>query len=125
VLSWMTFNAENGHEIELRIPVPEEQAVYVTSIRMKDRTMYVRYVHAAPGLIGKVLHQWDDQVNYRRLTLEEIKSSVNRAEATNLILDCDVMKNYVTNFVTEQLANSQEEQQPVPSMNDTGKINST
>jgi len=60
-------------------------------------------------LSGKILHQWDAQVNYRMLTLEEIKSSVNRAEATNLIFDCDVMKNYVTNFVTGQLASSQEE----------------
>jgi len=56
-----------------------------------------------------MLHQWNLQVTYQTLTLEEIQSSVNRADATNLLHDCDVMKSYVTNFVTEQLANSQEE----------------
>jgi len=79
------------------------------TLRLKDNTIYVRPVKVAPGLIGKMLHQWNLQVTYQTLTLEEIQSSVNRADATNLLHDCDVMKSYVTNFVTEQLANPQEE----------------
>jgi len=83
-VNWLTVNAKNGYEIELLMPVPEEQMVYVIGLSSRCRSIYVRYVHAAPGLIGKMLHQRDLQVNYQTLTLEEIQSSVYCAEAANL-----------------------------------------
>ena len=83
-VNWLTVNAKNGYEIELLMPVPEEQMVYVIGLSSRCRSIYVRYVHAAPGLIGKMLHQQDLQVNYQTLTLEEIQSSVYCAEAANL-----------------------------------------
>jgi len=57
VLNWLTLNTTEGYEIELRIPVPEEQTVYESRLQLKDNTIYVRQVQDAPGLIGKMLHQ--------------------------------------------------------------------
>jgi len=45
--------------------------------------MFVRQTREAPELFGKALHHWDNQVNYRTLTLEEIIRSVQRADPAN------------------------------------------
>ena len=83
VLNWLTLNAKNGYKIELRIKVPEEQMVYKSRIRMGGGTMFVQQTREAPELVGKALHQWDNHINYRTLTLEEIIRSVQRVDLTN------------------------------------------
>jgi len=82
VLNWLTLNAKDGYDIEIRIMVPEEQMLYNSKICMRSGAMFVRQTQKAPELIGKALHQWDNQVNYRTLTLDEI-ISVQRADFTN------------------------------------------
>jgi len=42
ILNWVTLNAKNEYEIELRIMVPEEQMVYKSRIRMRSGTMFVQ-----------------------------------------------------------------------------------
>ena len=44
VLNWLTLNAKDGYEIELHIPVPEEQIVYESRLQLKDNTINVRQV---------------------------------------------------------------------------------
>jgi len=110
VLSWMTFNEENGHEIELRIPVPQEQKVCTSCLSLKHNDIYVRYVNDAPGLVGKTLHQWNSQVNYQTLTLEEIIRSVQRANITNFLREnSSILKDCVANAMTRQPEDYQEE----------------
>ena len=82
ILNWLTLSAKNGYEIELRIMVPEEQTVYKSKIRMRGGTMFVQQIRKATELVGKALHQWNDQVNCKTLTLEEI-ISVQRADFAN------------------------------------------
>jgi len=82
VLNWLTINAKNGYENELRIPVAERQAIYKSKIGMRGGAIFVRRVKKAPELKSKVLHQWDSKVNYQTLTLKEIIRSVHRADVT-------------------------------------------
>jgi len=92
ILNWLTLNAKNGYDIELRIMVPEERMVYRSRIRMRGGAMFVQQTRGAPELVGKALHQWNDHVNYRTLTLEEI-ISVQRAELTNSLQeDCSILQ---------------------------------
>jgi len=56
-----------------------------------------------PELIGKILYQWDLQVNYQTLTIKESQGSVYRAEAANLICDKDTIKIHGNDSVTEKL----------------------
>jgi len=83
VLNWLTLNAKNGYDVELRITVPEERMVYRSRIRMRGGTMFVQHTREAPELTGKALHHWDKQVNYRTLTLEEKIRSAQRADLAN------------------------------------------
>jgi len=83
ILNWLTLNAKNGYEIQLRLMVPEKQTVSKSKIYMRSGAMFVRQTREAPELIGKALHHWDNQVNYRTLTLEEIIRSVQRADLAN------------------------------------------
>jgi len=53
-----------------------------------------------PELIGSVLHEWDPWVTFRTLTLEEIKNSIERADATTFIANCDALEEF-TNEPTE------------------------
>jgi len=92
ILNWLTINAEDGYEVEIRIRVPEEQKVCKNKICMRHGAMYVRQTREAPQLIGKALHHWNDQVNYRTLTLEEIMS-VQRVDLTNSLQeDCGILQ---------------------------------
>jgi len=50
---------------------------------MGGGTMFVQQTREAPELVGKALHQWDNHINYRTLTLEEIIRSVQRVDLTN------------------------------------------
>jgi len=70
MFNWLTLNAKSGHEIQLPVKVPEEQMVYMSSLMMRNGAMYVRYVHIAPGLKGKILYKWDPQITYDTLTIE-------------------------------------------------------
>lgn len=111
VLNWLTLNTRNGYELDLRIPVPEEQTVYESKLRLKDNTIYVRKIQVAPGLIGKALHQWDSKVNYQTLTPEEIMRSVQCADITNLIQEDDsILKDYVANVIQRQPGSCQEKE---------------
>jgi len=83
ILNWLTLNAKDGYDVEIRIKVPEKQTVYKSKICMRQGTMFVRQTREAPELIGKALHHWDNQVNYRTLTYEEIIRSVQRADLAN------------------------------------------
>jgi len=103
VLNWLSLHAENVHTIELRIPVPKEQKVYESGLLLKHSAIYVTYVHAAPELIGKTLHCWNLPVTYRTLTLKEIQSSVDRANAMNILRDCDALEHCVNNLATGQI----------------------
>jgi len=82
ILNWLTLNAKDGYDVEIRIKVPEEQTVYKSKICMRQRTIFIRQTRKTPELISKALHQWDNQVNYRTLTLEEIMS-VQRTDFAN------------------------------------------
>jgi len=93
VLNWLILNAKNGYDVELSVMVPEERMVYKSRIRMRGGTMFVQQTREAPELIDKVLHQWNDHVNYRTLTSEEIIRSVQRAELTNSLQeDCSILQ---------------------------------
>jgi len=83
ILNWLTPNAKDGQDVEIRIKVPEKQTVYKRKIYMRQGNMFVRQTREAPELIGKALHQWDNKVNYRTLTYEEIIRSVQRADFAN------------------------------------------
>jgi len=98
IRNWLTLNAKNGYDIELRIMVPEEEMVYKSRIRMRGGTMFVQQTREAPELVGKALHQWNDHVNYRTLTLEEIIRSVQRADLTNSLQeDCSILQELYCN----------------------------
>jgi len=126
VLNWLTLNTRNGYEIEMRMQVPEEQMTYTSSLVLKRSAIRVRYIHATPGLLGEVLHQWDTYVSYETLTLEEIQCSVDRANATNAIREKhDIMQNYVDNFVVQQLMSPQEEKQAIPNITATEEMGPT
>jgi len=71
ILNWLTLNAKDGYEVELRIKVPEEQTVYSSKIRMHNGTIFVQRVRKRPQLVGKALHQWESQANYQTITFEE------------------------------------------------------
>jgi len=93
ILNWLTLNARNGYDVELRIAVPEERMVYRSRIRMQGGTMFVQDTREAPELIDKAFHQWNDHVIYRTLTLGEITRSVQRAELTNSLQeDCSILQ---------------------------------
>jgi len=103
VLNWLTLHAKNGHKTELRMPVPEEQKVYESGLLLKHNAIYVKYIHAAPELIAKTLHYWNLPVTYQTLTLKEIQSSVDRANAINLLRDCDALEHCVNDLATAQI----------------------
>jgi len=126
VLNWIAINARNEHEIELRMPVLEEQPmVYVASIRMKERTIHVRYVRAAPELIGNISQQWGAYVTYRTRTLKERKKSVINAGGINFFLESIDMQNNDITFMAEQPATFQKKQKAMPSMKDSGQARSS
>ena len=102
VLNWLTIHAKNGHKIELRISEPEEQKIYASGLLLKHNAIYVQYVYDAPELIGKTLHYWDLPVTCQTLTLKEIQNSVDRANAINLLNDCDALEHCVNNLATRQ-----------------------
>ena len=83
ILNWLTLNAKGEYDVEIRIRVPEEQTVYKSKVCSRRGSMFIRQTREAPELIGKALHHWDNQVNYRTLTLEEITRSVQRADLAN------------------------------------------
>jgi len=110
ILNWLTLNVKDGYEIELRIPLHEEQTVYESKLHLKDGTIFVRRIQDAPRLIGKALHQWDINVNYQTLTLEEIIRSVQRADITNLLQEDDsILKDYVATVMKRQPGDPQED----------------
>jgi len=114
-LDWLTLNAKNGYEID--IPVPEEQTNYESKLHLKGGTNFVRRVQDTPRLIGKVLHQWDINVTYQTLTLEEIIRSVQRADITNLLHEGErTLKDYVTTVMEMQPRDSQEDEQKVQNL---------
>lgn len=75
-------NTEKEDTVKVRLNI-EEQMVYEAHISLMHGKMHVWQVKQAPYLIGKMLHQWDEQVNYDTLTLEEITRSTQRADVTN------------------------------------------
>jgi len=110
ILNWLTLNAKDGYDVELRIMVPEGQTIYRSKIRMRGGTIFVQKVRKATEVVGKVLHQWDDQVSYQTLTLEEIIRSVQRADVANYLQeDSSIIKEYVTTVMTKQPRKPQEE----------------
>jgi len=110
ILNCLTLNAKDGYDVELRIMVPEEQTIYRSKIRMRGGTIFVQKVRKATEVVGKVLHQWDDQVSYQTLTLEEIIRSVQRADVANYLQeDSSIIKEYVTTVMTKQPRKPQEE----------------
>jgi len=110
ILNCLTLNAKDGYDVELRIMVPEEQTICRSKIRMRGGTIFVQKVRKATELVGKVLHQWDDQVSYQTLTLEEIIRSVQRADVANYLQeDSSIIKEYVTTVMTKQPRKPQEE----------------
>jgi len=111
ILNWLTLNAKDGYEVELRIEVPEEQAVYRSRIHMHSETIFVQQVRKAPELVGKVLHQWGNQVNYQALTLEEIIRSIYRADLTNYLEeDNSIIKDYIETAITQMPRSPQEDE---------------
>jgi len=42
ILNWLTLNAKDGYEVELRIRAPEEQMVYSSKIHMYSGTIFVQ-----------------------------------------------------------------------------------
>jgi len=110
ILNCLTLNAKDGYDVELRIMVPEGQTIYRSKIRMRGGTIFVQKVRKATEVVGKVLHQWDDQVSYQTLTLEEIIRSVQRADVANYLQeDSSIIKEYVTTVMTKQPRKPQEE----------------
>ena len=110
ILNWLTLNAKDGYDVELRIMVPEGQTIYRSKIRMRGGTIFVQKVRKATEVVGKVLPQWDDQVSYQTLTLEEIIRSVQRADVANYLQeDSSIIKEYVTTVMTKQPRKPQEE----------------
>jgi len=75
---------------------------------MRCGTTFVQHTREAPELIDKVLHQWNDHVNYRTLTSEKI-ISVQRAELTNSLQeDCSILQ--------ELYGHHREKARPVPTI---------
>jgi len=120
ILNWLTLKAKDGYEIELRIPVPEQQTIYESKLHLKDGTIFVQRIQDAPRLIGKALHQWDINVNYQTLTLEEIRS-VQSADITNLLQEDDsILKDYVATVMKRQPGDPQEDKQNVKNISNVG-----
>ena len=85
LLNWLTLNAKEGQDVEIRIDVPEKQTVYKSKISVRQGSMFIRKAREAPELVGKALHHRDDQVNYCTLTYSEILRSVQRADVVNCL----------------------------------------
>jgi len=83
MLIWLTLNAKDGYDVEIRIRVPEKQTMYKSKMCMRQGAIFVRQTQEAPELIDKLWHQRDNKVNYNTLTLEEIIRSVQRADLIN------------------------------------------
>lgn len=83
ILNWLTLNPSDNGSLELRIKTDEEQMVYKGKIYFNRKAMSIRQVKQAPELIGKTLHQWDEQVSYDTLTMEAIIRSIQMADVTN------------------------------------------
>jgi len=47
ILNWLTLNAKDGYEVELRIMVPEEQTIYRSKIRTRGGTIFVQPIQKA------------------------------------------------------------------------------
>jgi len=76
--------------------------------------------------MGKTLHQWDSQVTYETLTLEEIQRSVERANATNGIQEHhDAVKDDIDNLAVKQLKRHQEGKKAIPNTVATGEVGPT
>jgi len=115
MLNWLILNAKSGHEIQLRVKVPEEQMVYMSSLMLRHGTMYVRCVHIAPELRGKILYKWDSQTTYETLTIEEIQRSIKCANALNDLQECrKTMRGNIDNSVKNYLKSHPEEGKDKP-----------
>jgi len=103
--------------MQIRIFEPEEHKIYTSSLLLKHNATYAHNVRDAPELIGKTLHYWDLPVTYQTLSLKEMQSSVERANAINLLNDCDALEHCVSNLATRPTKNK--------NMNDSEKTAST
>lgn len=83
ILNWLTLHFYRQGNLELRINAEEEKMVYKAKIYLQRGNIRIRKVKKAPQLIGKMLHQWDDQVNYDTLTVGTLVKSVQTADIIN------------------------------------------
>jgi len=88
VLNWLLWHLENGKNVEIRLPEPREQTVYVVELqRSKKHGLYVTHMQSVPELFGKVLHHWNIAVTYQTLSVKEIKISIECADTLNSFND--------------------------------------
>jgi len=67
--------------------VEEKRTVYVTHIAKRQGILFARRTRERPELFGRALHCWQNDVNYKTLTSEELQRSVTRADVVNQLTE--------------------------------------
>jgi len=88
VLNWLIWYLPVGEKVEIRLPNPLGETVYVVGLLKHDiKGLKVQYIRNVPVLFGKILHHWNYNITYQTLNASEIRLSIECADILNSFHD--------------------------------------